>query len=312
LRKIGWRTIARSVGAGFSRKPIRLTDAERTKSRPRVIELGNLEIHAWHGCNLSCESCSHYSPLSIQGGPTAAQCAQWIDAWSGRLRPWVFSILGGEPTLNRDLAKIVEHALAAFPNSRIRLSTNGFLLNKHVELPEVMMRAADRVILEISVHHGSAEFQEKFAKVRSLADRWRREHGITIEIKDSYNRWTRRYHVRSGEIIFPNGSPRAAWNVCLGKHCKQLFLGKIWKCPPITYFGLMQRSIAVEDSWRRLAASYRPLEPTCNDEELASFFVLEEENVCRLCPNTLERFDLPNPMSRGGTVMDATDQSSRA
>jgi Radical SAM superfamily/4Fe-4S single cluster domain len=311
LRKFGWGTLTRSFWAGSLRKPIVPSEAEPTKSPPGMVELGNLEIHAWHGCNLSCESCSHYSPLGIQGGPTAAQCAQWIDAWSDRLHPTVFSILGGEPTLNRDLAKIVEHALAAFPNSRIRLSTNGFLLNKHIELPEVMMRAADRVILEISAHHGSAQFEKKFAKVRSLADRWRREYGLHVEIKDSYNRWTRRYHVRSGEIIFLDGNPRAAWNACIGKHCKQLFLGKIWKCPPITYFNLMQGSLAVGDSWRRLAASYRPLEPSCSDEELTSFFLLEEENVCRLCPNTLERFDLPNPMSRGGTVTDPTGQLSQ-
>jgi len=235
----------RAVWFGSSQKPIRPSEAELTKSRSGMIELGNLEIHAWHGCNLSCESCSHYSPLGVKGGPTAAQCAQWIDAWSDRLRPAMFSILGGEPTLNRDLAKIVEHALAAFPSSRIRISTNGFLLNRHVELPEVMMRAADRVILEVSAHHGGAEFEKKFAKVRSLADSWRREYGVLIEIKDSYNNWTRRYHVRSGEIVFSNGTPKTAWNACIGKHCKQIFLGKIWKCPPITYFNLMQQSLAV-------------------------------------------------------------------
>src|SRR5277367_3247989 len=84
-----------------------------------MLEIGNLEIHAWHGCNLGCESCSHYSPLGMQDGPTLVQCAQWIDAWSNRLRPAVFSILGGEPTLNRDLVRIVEHAITAFPESRI-------------------------------------------------------------------------------------------------------------------------------------------------------------------------------------------------
>jgi hypothetical protein len=275
--------------------------------RPVMIEFGNLEIHAWHGCNLSCESCSHYSPLGVQGGPTAAECAQWIDAWSDRLHPAVFSILGGEPTLNRDLVGIVEHAIAAFPNSRIRIATNGFLLNRHLQLPAAMATAVDRVFLEVSAHHGSTEFEAKFAKVRTLVDRWRREHGVNIEIKESYKRWTRRYHVRAGEVIFPDGSPRAAWEACIGKHCKQLFLGKIWKCPPITYFSLMQRSMRVEDKWCRLASSYRPLEPASDDEELASFFKLEEESVCQLCPNALQHFDLPNPMVRSEDLKNGID-----
>jgi len=234
----------------------------------------------------------------MQDGPTLVQCAQWIDAWSNRLRPAVFSILGGEPTLNRDLVRIVEHAITAFPESRIRIVTNGFLLGRHLELPAVMAMAADRVNLEVSVHHGSTEFEKKFAKVRALVDLWRQDYRVNIEIKESYKKWTRRYHIRAGEMIFPNGNPREAWEVCIGKHCKQLFLGKIWKCPPISYFSLMQQSMKVEERWCRLASSYKPLEASCSDEELVSFFKLEEEKICQLCPNALQQFDLPNPMFR--------------
>jgi hypothetical protein len=165
-----------------------------------------------------------------------------------------------------------------------------------VELAAAMATAADRVILEVSAHHGSREYQDRFKKVRVVVDQWRQQYSINIVIREAFKTWTRRYHVRGREVVFPDGSPRAAWEACIGKRCKQLFLGKIWKCPPITYFDLMQRNMRVADRWRELAASYRALDAGCDDEALAAFFGLEEEDVCRLCPSALERFELPNPL----------------
>jgi hypothetical protein len=263
--------------------------------KSKVFEVANLEVHAWHGCNLACESCSHYSSLGMRGGPTAQICEDWMGSWAQRLSPRTFSIVGGEPTLNRDLARIVQSAASIWPRSEIRVVTNGFLLAKHTELPAVMSKLRGRAFLEISSHHGSEEFQAKFRPVRELAEGWEKD-GVDIRIKSADQIWTRRYAVNGDQVDFLNGDPRSAWQSCVGKHSKQIYLGKLWKCPPITYFDLLPSSVRVEPFWRNLAGSYKALPADCSDDELATFLGREEEDVCRLCPSKLERFELPNPL----------------
>ena len=266
-----------------------------------LIDLGHLEIHAWHGCNLSCESCSHYSSLGLKGGPTADECAQWMKGWSGRLKPLIFSIVGGEPTLNRDLARIVRVAGAMWPEAGIRVVTNGFLLARHPELPRVLSELGKRALLDVSSHHSGTEFQAKFTKVENIVREWVADFGIRARIAPSDKYWTRRYGIREdGGVAFGDGDPRLAWKNCVGKKSPQIFDGKLWKCPPIAYFDLLAARVKLEESWHTLAHTYRALEPDCSDADLRAFFAKEEEKICRLCPNKPEPFKLPNPLRSKG------------
>jgi hypothetical protein len=262
-----------------------------------VFEISNLEIHAWHGCNLACESCAHYSSLGFRGGPSAEICQNWMESWAPRVWPRTFSIVGGEPTLNRDLERIIRSAARLWQNSTIRVVTNGFMLSKHPQLVSLMSALRGRAFLEISSHHSSEEFQRRFRPVRELAERWKAS-GVDVRLIAADARWTRRYTMKGHEIEFLNGDPRLAWESCVGKRCKQIYLGRLWKCPPVAYFGLWPSGINVEKVWQDLAKRSIPLPADCSDDELASFLDREEEEVCRLCPSRLERFELPIPFKR--------------
>ena len=48
-----------------------------------MFEISNLEIHAWHGCNLACESCAHYSSLGFGGRPNCGDMRE-LDGVVGR------------------------------------------------------------------------------------------------------------------------------------------------------------------------------------------------------------------------------------
>ncbi|MBW7967162.1 radical SAM protein [Bradyrhizobium sp. BR 10261] len=261
-----------------------------------MFELANLEIHAWDGCNLSCESCSHYSSLGLRGGPSDDDCRNWMMPWSSRLRPKIFSIVGGEPTLNPNLAEIVQSVGELWPDSRIRLVTNGFLLKRHPKLPEIMAPISERAYIEVSSHHGGAEYQSRFAPVRDICAEWQQRFGLDIRIRPADARWTRRYWAAGSSVTFPDGEPRAAWEACEGKRCRQIFEGQLWKCPPIAYFELLAKSNQIDERWIKLAHSYKALDPACSDEELTAFLSREEEEVCRLCPSKLEPFELQNPL----------------
>jgi hypothetical protein len=232
-------------------------------------------------------------------------CETWMAPWASRLQPKTFSILGGEPTLNRELERIVRSAATLWPQSIIRLVSNGFLLNKHPGLAPLMAQLRGRAYIEVSSHHSSEEFQRRFRTVWELAKEWRAQ-GVNFQITAADERWTRRYKSSANRIDFLDGDPRAAWKACAGKYCRQIYLGKLWKCPPVAYFGVWPSRIQVDKVWRDLAASYVPLDTDCTDDELATFLAREEEEVCRLCPSRLERFDLPNPLkSRAGLAASA-------
>jgi radical SAM family protein len=261
--------------------------------------MGNLEIHAWHGCNLFCESCSHYSSLGLRGGPSPTDCDAWMSAWSRRLRPETFSILGGEPAANPELSGIVDVAIRRWPECEIRLVTNGFLLHRHPDLPRVMTRAS-RAVLVVSSHHSGTDYQAQFARVRNLVEDWRQSYGLNTRIVEADRFWTKRYDTTSDGVAFFASDPRAAWKACVGKYCTQLFDGKLWKCPPVAYFDLLAGRRAVGNDARALRDGYFPLTPDCSDRDLKRFLSREEESICTICPERPEPFALPSPLRPGG------------
>lgn len=262
--------------------------------------IGNVQIHAWHGCNLYCESCAHYSQLGMRGGPSAEDCAEWMRPWAKRIFPHEVMIVGGEPTLNHELVEIIRVALEIWPRSQIRMFTNGFLLKRFPELPKLMVESDGRVWVDISRHHTGPEYDHHFAKVRKLMIEWRQQYPTIkdkrIILNKSYERWTRRYHVEGNQIKLFDSNPHDAWKVCIGKGCRQIYLGKLWKCPEIAYYPLMRQTMHADGKYDRLHAMYEPLDPDCSDQELVAFLTRREEGICRMCPSKLEKFALPDPL----------------
>ena len=262
-----------------------------------MYDIGNLEIHAWHGCNLSCASCSHYSSLGLRGGPDAKTCISWMRSWSSRLRPKTFSILGGEPCANPELVGVLEAAVTAWPESEIRLVTNGLLLHRHPRLAEAL-GAAPRAVLVVSSHHPSTEYQALLAPVRELVTEWHAAHGVNYRIVEADRFWTRRYKTTESGVSFYESEPRAAWKACVGKFCLQLFENSVWKCPPVAYLNLLSKVRRVDSSTTKICGSYKPLASNCSDEALVRFFSTEEEPVCAICPERPEAFELGLPFKR--------------
>lgn len=261
-----------------------------------MFDLFNLEIHAWHGCNLACQSCSHFSSIGLRGGPSHQTCHDWMQVWASRLRPRTFSIVGGEPTLNRELSDIVRSAGSMWPDSRIRLVTNGLNLHHHPSLPTAMQEIKDRAYIEVSSHHSSDDFQKVFAPVRAVCADWRQRYGIDIRIVEAYKRWTVRYLPTETGVEFIHSDPREAWDACVAKQCRQLYDGLLWKCPTLAYINLLADVAPVQRASLEIAAQHVPLPPTCADSELDGFLSREHEEACGICPATLRQFELPNPI----------------
>lgn len=261
----------------------------------------NLEIHLAHSCNLSCESCSHYSNQGHKGTLALEEADHWMGLWSRRLNPHTFSLLGGEPSIHPDLPGFVTLARQHWPAAHLRLVTNGFFLHRHPELPLVLQRDPDACIY-LSIHHDAPEYQAKLNPIFEMLKGWVRDYGIRVEAYMSFKHWTRRYHgIGSTMTPFQDGQPRQSWEHCPARYCPNLFEGKIWKCAPLAYLNLQDAKYHLSDAWKPYL-QYQPLDSGCSDEQLTEFFSREEESSCGMCPANPERFKLPMPVNSTSNI----------
>ena len=259
------------------------------------LDVRHLEIHVAHACNLACESCSHYSNYRHTGVVSIEDADRWMGAWSARLRPETFSLVGGEPTIHPRLADFVRLARTHWPDSRLRLVTNGFFLHKHPQLPEVL-KGDRKASIYLSLHHDSPAYRNELRPNLELLRRWTREYGLSVRAYLSFRNWRRVYR-DGGSAMRPyaDGRPRRSWERCVAKSCPQLFEGAIWKCSPLAYLGMQHDKFGLSEEWAPYLA-YQPLRPDCGDAELREFFAREDEPVCAMCPAEPERFKMPSPL----------------
>lgn len=261
------------------------------------MRTNRLELHVTHACNLACESCSHYSNQNHRGHLTLAEADRWMGLWSHRFDLDQFHLLGGEPTLHPELPAFVRLVRRHWPNTYISIRTNGFFLHRHPELP-ALLAADGRSSISIAVHHDSAEYRERLRPTFDLVECWRRDFAVKINIDQSFANWTRRYEGFGAAMQpFDDGTPRASWEICPARFAKQLFEGKIWKCAPLAYLKLQKTKYGLSDKWN-FYLGYKPLEPTCNDQELGEFMVREDEPYCGMCSARPRHLDLPIPIRR--------------
>ena len=247
-----------------------------------------LDLHITENCNLTCESCSDFnnhgftSMLSLEDGE------RWMSLWNKRIQPKKFIILGGEPTLHKDLIPFLELARHMWSNSEVVLTTNGFFIHQHEGLDKVLKE--NNITLGVSLHHKSKEYARRLRPNILLLKEWRKS-GVRLNITPYPEKWAKIYHGYGDNILpYEDNDPESSWNCCINKGCYQLRNGHIYKCPPLAYLPLMAESYRISDKWDPYL-KYTPLTSECSDEELFEFFNRKSESVCAMCPANMEFYD---------------------
>jgi hypothetical protein len=282
-----------------------MTDQSTDNRDPRV-RLPILEFHVAFGCNLTCESCAHYSNHAHAGAITPAELGRQIALWNQKIVPRSFRLLGGEPTLNKDLPDLIRIARQGWPapghdgaggdGTEIEVITNGLRLERFPGLPAMLEQTGCR--LTISVHHDSAEYAGALAPVRKLVRGWRAAHDIRVKWRESHGNWTRRYHgYGSAMMPFTDGDQRQSWDNCPAKRCVQLLDGKLWKCPALAYLPMQHAKYRLDAAWQPYL-QYEALGADATLAQIASFLAREDEAACQMCPAQPQQFDKPNPLTR--------------
>jgi len=260
--------------------------------KQKRYECRNVEIHITHACNLACEGCGHYCNHGHQGTLTVEEFHEQTKPWSQKLQPEWLSLMGGEPTLNKDLLKMIElSALMWKSPTKVRVITNGFLLHRLPDLPKVIKK--HNVQLLISIHHNGKMYQGKLKSIKSLVDQWENEYDLDVVWRTSYNEWLIGYEGFGDNMQpFEDGNPQKSWESCWFKHhCKQIYLGKLWKCSRLAYLQMQDKKFKLNDKWLPYL-TYRDgdlrgqaIEPTATYEEIEEFFEYGYLPHCGMCPN---------------------------
>ena len=268
-----------------------------------VIEIPALEFHLAHGCNLSCQQCSHYSNFQIAGKlPTIEDAEADYAKWSHRLKPRRFALLGGEPLLNPQVVQHIQLARQHWPNSDLMLVTNGFFLHRFPEMPAVLVDTNCR--LEVSQHGSHHQYIKRFYEVKRLVWRWREQNpGIQIKVRQSHRGWMRQYNVVDGKPMPLDCKPEAAFKVCMQKTCTQLHRGMLLKCPALAYFAQLEAKLNLHDlpQWQ-LFRDYKAIAADATNDELRTFVQTKAIPQCGLCPSRRTKFVHPSPLQRSAIL----------
>lgn len=252
-----------------------------------------IQLHVTHSCNLTCEGCTHYSNHGHSGMLSLDLAEEWMHNWSNKIIPTRFTILGGEPTLHKDLPKFINLIGVYWKNSHKELITNGFYLKNHPDLVKELIKT--NTTLAVSIHHNCLDYIKKFKPVYDLLLDWH-DQGVNIEMRTSIKHWLRQYK-NFGDQIEPyeDNDPKSSWNACISKMCVQLHDGKLWKCPGLAYLPMQKEKYNLSEKWDPYL-KYQPLEPNCSEDDLWSFFVKKSESYCKMCPAKEEHFEPENPL----------------
>lgn len=133
-----------------------------------MIVVESLELHVSNHCNLHCRGCSHLSPLESPSFIDLNKTIKSLNLLKRHLHCKTIRLLGGEPTLNPILAKVVEEIKKIGIADEISLPTNGILLER---ITDDILKNLN--IIEISNYNYSPKKQEKIIEwVKSIKSKY--------------------------------------------------------------------------------------------------------------------------------------------
>lgn len=187
-----------------------------------MIIVESLEIHVSYHCNLSCKGCSHMSPLENETFINEEEIYDNLKVLSKYLHCTYIRLIGGEPTLNNNLASIAKRIKDINIADNVVIATNGIFLDK---IKEDVLENID--MLEISNYHYSDYLTNKIINFAN-------------EIKDKYNIKTYMYMYKNfrESISYKENNNldlvKKIYDTCIIAHdwqCFNVFEGYIFKCP---------------------------------------------------------------------------------
>lgn len=232
-----------------------------------------VEIHLADSCNLNCQSCDHFSPVSEKKFPSFETLTKDIVRLSkitdGQLN--TICLLGGEPLLNKETSKYLAIVRKAFNNSVIKLITNGLLLKDQDDFFWNEVRK-NNIYIEITKYPIPFNYDE----VELLL----KDKDISYGFFGSTKTKQKTSHKLKMDI---DGKQDIQYNYSHCFHagrCVQLYESKLYLCPCCAYISKLNKAFGT--SFEVLKNDYLSLDDEISFKDIEEF-INNPISFCKYC-----------------------------
>ena len=213
-----------------------------------------------------------------------------INTWKSKVYPKTTSIFGGEPLLHPRLTDIFGEVKKAWPDTTIRLITNGYLLNKmkmgnfFEHTPFEMQVSVHRLDHEHIINKNIIQFLKhysdwKIVKVNEAGVGhhvyvWQRP-GFKIW-KSKFGQFVIPYNTEGNQLVPFKSNPKEAHSICGNPDVPILYKNKLYKCAPIAN---------LLDLPNTKGFKYKPIEAFDNVDAFVKM-IGKPESICSMCPES--------------------------
>lgn len=204
-----------------------------------------LDIMIAYSCNISCAGCISVSDIKRSGIESFENIVASINKWKNSISPKIITLFGGEPCLHPRLIDICSIVRQAWPESTIRIITNGYLLDKHNFADCFDLGPLE---IQVSIHRKDHEpvINTKIKNILRHRHPWKvvkhsgnhhRQISWTHEkisiYKSIFSEFIVPYKKVSNEFLPWNSDPAKAHKICGSPSVPILYKGLLYKCPPV-------------------------------------------------------------------------------
>ena len=251
--------------------------------------LAYFEINIVDHCNITCNGCSHFSPLAEERFSPLETVQSDLRRMSELTDKNVDEIhlLGGEPLLHPDLTEILVTARGLFPNTILSVITNGILLSKQDELFWEVCRN-NRITIEVTKYPINLDYEKIIKEVEDRKVKFKYHSYTGKAIKTMYKVPLDISGSQDKKVSFSNCTLANRWIALMD--------GKIYTCqiaPNITHFNKkFGVNMELEDG------DFIDIYKAQNIDEILSFLSVPKP-FCKYCKTTEIINDIPWTPSKG-------------
>lgn len=266
---------------------------------PRGYHLPFLEWMVTTSCDLACPGCDRFIDFDHRWHEDFEEMKSNMSAWSTRLDPDNFTIIGGEPLIHPNIYEILEHSRKCFDHARIEIYSNGFFLPKRDKLLQVLIDTQPSK-LSITLHNREKNVRDLVQKnieeyivkdhdwEEVKVGLWRYQD-VELEITDPTQGGWYDYRQTINGVLKPwkDNQPEQSYTKCSANIYPIIFKNRLYKCPPISMLETHANKYGLKDDvdWAPYL-EYKGLSIDCSEYELQGFVhnIAEPHPICNMCP----------------------------
>jgi len=256
-----------------------------------VHQIRRLDLNIAYACNVACKGCLSLSDFDRKGVMPFNDVIDSIDTWKGKVYPEILSIFGGEPLLHPKIHDIFSAVRQAWPDTTIRLITNGYLLSKQkvgnffAHTPFEMQVSVHRLDHEHIINKNIIAFLKHYSdwKIIKVAEPGQGEHHSFKWVRPGFKLWKSKfgefvipYNYEGNQLVPFKSNPAKAHAICGNPDVPILYKNKLYKCAPIANLLDLPNTKGYE---------YNPIDSYGNIDKFIQS-IGKPESICSMCPES--------------------------